>query len=438
MREAPLPLEDGHNHKTPSEARLDAPLPERMRPLCLEDVAGQRRLLGPGGPLANAAASGNIPSCILYGPPGVGKTTIARLLAGVTGRRMLEINAVTANVASLRSLVEEASRLKSAQNGRSAIAFVDEIYHFNRQQQNVLLPSVESGELLLMGSTTENPYFEINKTLLSRMIVFELRPLSPDDILTLLRRALHDREKGLGRLELSVEDDALDEIAAMSGGDARQALIRLEASASAAAVGGGSVLTAEHVRNVSPGALQRYDRDSDDHYRVISALIKSMRGSDPDAAVYWLARLVAAGEDIRFIARRLVVFAAEDVGLADPRALSVAVSAAQGADMTGLPEARIILSEAVIYLAAAPKSNSAYLAVDAALSAIRKGDLQEVPTHLRPHEKGYLYPHSEPSHWVAQKYLNEPRRFYYPGIIGEESSMAERLKKFWRRFRKGQ
>ena len=413
--------------EVPGEAapasKWEVPLAERMRPRSLEETAGQGHLLSGDAPLARAIRSGRVPSCILYGPPGVGKTTIARLMASLTGRGFLEINAVSANVAALRELVAEAKRLKDL-TGRAPVAFVDEIYHFNRQQQNALLPSVEKGDLVLVGTTTENPYFEINKTLLSRVVVYELRPLGAGDLVRLLERALSDRERGLGELELSASGRTLEEIALGAGGDARQALTRLELSAHAVAAGGGSVIDAETVRNVSPKALQRYDRDQDDHYRIISALIKSMRGSDPDAVVYWLGRLVAGGEDVRFVARRLLVFAAEDVGLADPRALSVAAGAAYASDFVGLPEARIILSEAVIYLSLAPKSNSAYKAIDGALSAIERGELQEVPLHLRPGGKGYLYPHDFPGHWVAQKYMDRPMRFYRPGGLGEEPGMA--------------
>ncbi len=412
----------------------EVPLPERMRPRNLEEFAGQDHLLGPEAPLRRMLEKGAVPSCILYGPPGVGKTTLVRLMAAVTGRRLLEINAVTAKVAELRDLTAEARRAKTAAGGKTALAFVDEIYHFNRQQQNVLLPAVEKGDLILVGTTTENPYFEINKTLLSRMVVYEMKPLEKEAIETLLRRALEDGQRGLAGLELKATDGAIAAIAEKSGGDVRQALIRLETAAVSVAAGGGTLLDEGAVEKALGSAIQRYDRAGDDHYAVISALIKSMRGSDPDAAVYWLARLLAGGEDVRFVARRILIFASEDVGLADPQALAVAAAAAYACDFVGLPEAQLILSEAVLYMATAPKSNSATVAIGEALKALNSGDLQEVPSHLKPGGSGYLYPHDDPRHWVPQKYLNEPRRFYHPGSIGFETQLAERMKRFWKRF----
>ena len=411
----------------------ETPLAERMRPRSLDEYVGQSDILGPGKPLRVMLEGGRVPSCILYGPPGIGKTTLVRLMAKVTGRELLEINAVSAKVETLRSLVESAKAEKRA-SGRSAIAFVDELYHFNSKQQNVLLPSVETGDIILVGTTTENPWFEINKTLLSRMVIYTLKPICEEDIFTLLERALHDRERGLGILEVSADEAVLRKIAALAGGDARQSLTRLETAVSAAALGGGSVLTEEILLQSTGAASQRYDRASNDHYAVISALIKSIRGSDPDAAVYWLARMLSAGDDIRFIGRRLCISASEDIGLADPLALVVAQNAAAAVDRVGQPEARIILSEAVIYLANAPKSNSAYMAIAAATKAIESGDVMEVPYHLRNDGEGYVYPHDFPSHWAPQAYLPEARRFYKPGSIGAEGRMLERLKRLWKRF----
>lgn len=412
---------------------FETPLAERMRPRTLDEYAGQSHILAPGKALRRMLEGGKTPSCILYGPPGVGKTTLVRLMARVTGRELLEINAVSAKVETLRDLLDRAKKSRDS-SGRSAIAFVDEIYHFNSKQQNVLLPAVEKGDLILIGTTTENPWFEINKTLLSRMVVYTLEPLKTEELLTLLERALNDRARGLGLLGVSADRGLLERIAALSGGDARQALTRLETSVSAAAMGGGSVLTEEIVAQSVGGAIQRYDRNSNDHYAVISALIKSLRGSDPDAALYWLARMLEAGDDLRFITRRLCILAAEDVGLADPMALVIAQNAAAAVDRVGMPEASLILGEAVVYLASAPKSNSAYLAINAAMRSVREGDLMEVPRHLRNDGEGYVYPHDSPGHWAPQAYLPEVRRFYFPGKLGAEQRIEERLKRLWKRF----
>ncbi|MDO5562731.1 MAG: replication-associated recombination protein A [Synergistaceae bacterium] len=426
-------LFDTQNEDNQTPGVFEVPLAERMRPSSLDDYAGQQHILGPSKPLRVMLEGGKVPSCILYGPPGVGKTTLVRIMAKTTGRELLEINAVSAKVETLRTLVERAKELKRI-SGRSAVAFVDEIYHFNSKQQNALLPAVEVGDIILVGTTTENPWFEINKTLLSRMVVYTLKPLEEEDLFTLLSRALGDKERGLGMLGVTADDEVLRKIAALAGGDARQSLTRLETAASAVALRGGSALTEEIVSESTGTASQRYDRASNDHYAVISALIKSIRGSDPDAAVYWLARMLTGGDDLRFICRRLCILAAEDIGLADPMALVVAQNAAAAVDRVGMPEAPLILSEAVIYLASAPKSNSAYLAINAATKAIEKGDLMEVPYHLRNDGEGYVYPHDFPAHWTPQAYLPEVRRFYRPGKLGSEIRIAERLKNFWKRF----
>ena len=404
-----------------------------MRPDTLDDYAGQEHILGPGKPLRIMLEGGKVPSCILYGPPGVGKTTLVRIMSKTTGRELLEINAVSAKVETLRTLVDKAKTSKRM-SGRSAIAFVDEIYHFNTKQQNVLLPSVETGDIILVGTTTENPWFEINKTLLSRMVVYTLKPLDEEDIVSLLEKALSDKVRGLGMLEVAADKSVIGKLASLAGGDARQALTRLEAAASSVALGGGREVTLKIIAESTGMATQRYDRVSDDHYAVISALIKSLRGSDPDAALYWLARMLAAGDDLRFICRRLCIFASEDVGLADPMALVVAQNAAAAVDRVGLPEADIILGQAVVYLASAPKSNSSYLGIRAAMKAVEEGDLMEVPYHLRNDGEGYQYPHDSPGHWVPQAYLPEQRRFYYPGKLGAEARIKERLKLFWKRF----
>ena len=429
-------MEEGSIFSRENDGRAvlyEIPLAERMRPETLDNYVGQAHILGPGKPLRVMLEGGKVPSCILYGPPCVGKTTLVRIMSRTTGRELLEINAVSAKVETLRTLVDNAKASKRI-TGRSAIAFVDEIYHFNTKQQNVLLPSVETGDIILVGTTTENPWFEINKTLLSRMVVYTLKPLGEQDIVLLLERALSDKVKGLGMLGVTADKSVINKLAALSGGDARQALTRLEAAASSVALSGGSEITLKVIAESTGMATQRYDRVSDDHYAVISALIKSLRGSDPDAALYWLARMLAAGDDLRFICRRLCIFASEDVGLADPMALVVAQNTAAAVDRVGLPEADIILGEAVVYLASAPKSNSSYLGIRAAMKAVEEGDLMEVPYHLRNDGDGYIYPHDSPGHWVPQAYLPEQRRFYYPGKIGAEARIRERLKLYWKRF----
>jgi putative ATPase len=431
---ADLFREEDHRPEEQGGASAETPLAERMRPRTLEEYAGQEHILGPGKPLRVLIENGRVPSCILYGNPGVGKTTLVRLMASATERRLFEINAVSAKVSQIREMLDEALSFKTRSSGRTAIAFVDEIYHLSSSQQNVLLPSVERGDIILVGTTSENPWFEINKTLLSRMIVYTLKPLDDNDVIKLLNRALADESRGLGGLGMAPDDDAIPHIASLTGGDARQALTRLEAAATSVAMGGGNRLTVKSIDDATGRGTLRYDRASTDHYSVISALIKSVRGSDPDAALYWMARMLASGDDVRFICRRLCILAAEDIGLADPMALVVAEAAASACDRVGLPEAKLIMSETVIYLAAAPKSNSACMAIAAAEKAVTSGDLMEVPTHLRNDGTGYVYPHDDPRHWVPQNYLPKPSRFYFPGAIGAEARLAERLKRFWKRF----
>lgn len=410
--------------------RKDVPLAERMRPQSLDEYVGQRHLLGPGKPLRRWLEAGDVPSCVLYGPPGVGKTALTRLMAHVTRRPLLELNAVTAKVSELRDLIDQGAQLKRM-GDLSPIVFVDELFHFNKSQQNALLPSVERGDVILVGTTTENPRFEINKQLMSRLLLFTLEPLSDEELAGLLARALADEERGLGGLGVEASPEVLRALASASAGDARQALTRLEFSVLALAGRGGRVLTLDHLREAQEGAFSRFDKKGDDHYAVISAFIKSIRGSDPDAAVYWLARMIDAGEDPNFIARRLLISAAEDVGLANPNALVVANAGAAAAHQVGWPEARIILAEVALYLAASPKSNSAYCAINDALADVARQSPQPVPPHLINGNSDYRYPHDFPDAFVVQKYLSQPKRFFHPHALGAEGAIAARLEALW-------
>ena len=415
-----------------------APLSERMRPRTLEELVGQTHILGPGKLLRRAIEADRIQSIILYGPPGTGKTTIAQIIARTTRCPFVRLSGVESTVADLRrELAIAANRLRNT--GRPTILFIDEIHRFNKAQQDVLLPDVEAGTVRLIGATTHNPCFFVNAPLVSRSQIFELQPLSEEDLLILLRRALEDPERGLGKLSIQAEEEALRHLARMADGDARRALNALEIAALTTPPDEDGVI---HITlSVAEESIQRkavvYDADEDQHYDTISAFIKSVRGSDPDAAMYWLAKMIHAGEDPRFIARRLVILAAEDIGLADPQALVIAQAAAQAAEFIGWPEARIPLAEATLYLATAPKSNSAILAIDAALEDIRKGVTLPVPDHLRDahykgakrlgHGVGYQYAHKFEGHFVAQDYLGADRVYYRPTDQGYEKSLQERV-----------
>jgi putative ATPase len=442
-------------HGTPSTARTgtSAPLAVRMRPASLDEVAGQAHLLVPGSPLrrlvapddesARRAAPGSV---ILWGPPGVGKTTLAYLVATSSGRRFVELSAVTAGVKDVRQVIEDARR-RLATGGEETVLFIDEVHRFSKTQQDALLPSVENRWVTLVAATTENPSFSVNSPLLSRSLLLTLRPLTAEDVRTLVERAVGD-ERGLGGAVV-LDDDALDQLVRMAGGDARKALTVLEAAAGAALSDNRStqvgadepaavdLATVERAVDV---AAVRYDRDGDQHYDVVSAFIKSIRGSDVDAALHYLARMVAAGEDPRFIARRLVISAAEDVGMADPSALQTAVAAAHAVQLIGMPEGRIVLAEAVVHLATAPKSNRAYAGIGAALEDVGAGRIGTVPAHLRDahyggakqlgHGKGYVYSHDEPHGVAAQQYLPDElvgRRYYEPSDRGFERQVSERL-----------
>jgi len=404
----------------------EAPLASRMRPRTLGEFVGQHHLLGPGRSLSRLIEGGHLPSVVLWGPAGTGKTTLAHILARMVGADLMQLSATSSGVADARKIME------GAKGGMfKTVLFVDEVHRWSKAQQDVLLPAVEEGTVTLIGATTENPYFSLVTPLLSRCLLLRLEPLEPDDLKLLMRRALEDTDVGLGGLGVAADEEALDHLAGVSGGDARMALTGLEAAALAAksaGVGGIDLPMAEDA--VHRSAIV-YDRQGDAHYDVISAFIKSIRGSDPDAALFWLARMITAGEDPRFIARRLVVHASEDIGMADPRALLMATAAAHAVEYVGLPEARINLAQAVIYLARAPKSNAVISAINAAMADAESSD--PVPLHLRDasykgakqlgHGEGYKYPHSYPGHHVEQEYRPErfkDRRYYEPSGEGEE------------------
>jgi putative ATPase len=407
----------------------DQPLAARMRPRSFEEFVGQSHLVGPGSALSKLVEGGHLTSTVLWGPAGTGKTTLAHLLAAAVGAEITQLSAVSSGVADARKVMESAKRGPGLFR---TVLFVDEVHRWSKNQQDVLLPAVEEGTITLIGATTENPYFSLNTPLLSRCLLLRLEPLTADDLRALLRRALGDPERGLGGLGVGVTDDAVEHLVEIAGGDARMALTGLEAAVLAASSAG----LDEVSRELAAEAVQRravvYDRQGDAHYDVISAFIKSIRGSDPDAALFWLARMLEAGEDPRYIARRMIVHASEDVGLADPRALQIAVAAAQALEHVGLPEARLNLAEAAVYLARAPKSNSVYAALSAAMDDAASAD--PVPTHLRDasypgartlgHGKGYRYPHDYPGHVVEQEYRPARftgRRYYEPSGEGEES-----------------
>ena len=413
-----------------------------MRPLSLDDYAGQSHILAPGQLLRRAIEADRVQSVIFYGPPGTGKTSLAQIIARQTRSQFERLSGVESNVSDMRRVLSAAAnRLENT--GRATILFIDEIHRFNKAQQDVLLPDVESGVIKLIGATTHNPFFFVNSPLVSRSQIFELRPLTGDDLMRLLQRALADSERGLGHLHILAEEAALRHLAVLSDGDARKALNSLEIAALTTEPGPDGVL---HLTlEVAEQSIQKkavvYDGDGDAHYDTISAFIKSMRGSDPDAALYWLAKMIHAGEDPRFIARRIVICAAEDVGLADPMALVLANAALAAAEFVGWPEARIPLAEATIYLATANKSNSAYRAIDAALEDVRSGRTLPVPAPLRDasyqaaaqlgHGVGYQYAHDGRDHFVAQDYLGAERRYYEPTEQGVEKKIKERVEK-WR------
>jgi putative ATPase len=434
---APAPAADADE-----TALRGAPLAARMRPRDLSEYVGQTHILGPGQLLRRAIEADRIQSLIFFGPPGTGKTSLAHVIARQTRSRFVRLSGVESNVADLRrELAAAANRL--ANGGPFTILFIDEIHRFNKAQQDVLLPDVESGVVRLIGATTHNPFFFVNSPLVSRSQVFELQPLTEAELLSLLQRALGEPDRGLGHLPIQAAEDALRHLARMADGDGRKALNALEIAARTTPPGPAGRIVLD--LGVAEQSIQRkavvYDADGDAHYDTISAFIKSMRGSDPDAALYWLAKMIHAGEDPRFIARRILICAAEDVGLADPMALVLAQAASEVAEFVGWPEARIPLAEATIYVATANKSNSAYLAIDAALADVRSGRTLPVPVALRDanyagaerlgHGQNYQYAHDAPGHFVAQDYLGAPRRYYEPTDQGVEKKIKERVEK-WR------
>ena len=419
----------------------EAPLASRMRPTALDEVVGQRHIIGKDKLLYRAIQADQLGSLIFYGPPGTGKTTLARVIANTTKAEFRQLNATMAGKKDMEEAVK-AAKDALGMYGRKTILFVDEIHRFNKSQQDYLLPYVEDGTLILIGATTENPYFEVNSALLSRSRIFELKALEPDEIKELLYRAVSDDRRGMGSYRAVLHEDAAEFLAEVSGGDARGALNALELGimTTERSADGMIHVTLDVAQECIQKRAVRYDKDGDNHYDTISAFIKSMRGSDPDAAVYYLARMLYAGEDIKFIARRIIICASEDVGNADPQALCVAVSAAQAVERIGMPEAQIILSQAVTYVACAPKSNAACNAVFAAMGAVRDQRAMPVPAHLQDahyrgakdlgHGTGYKYAHDYPNHYVRQQYLPDGlagQRFYEPTEMGYEKRIREHL-----------
>ena len=419
----------------------ESPLASRLRPTTLDEVVGQQHIVGKDKLLYRAIKADKLSSIIFYGPPGTGKTTLAKVIANTTSAEFKQINATSAGKKDMEEVVQQAKN-NQGMYGKKTILFIDEIHRFNKGQQDYLLPFVEDGTIILIGATTENPYFEVNSALLSRSIIFELKKLDKEDIKVLLLRAVNDREKGMGSFGAVIDEDALEFLADVCNGDARAALTAIELG----------ILTTErgsdgkiHITiDVASECIQKrvisYDKTGDNHYDTISAFIKSMRGSDPDAAVYYLARMLYAGEDIKFIARRIMICASEDVGNADPMALVIATSAAQAVERIGMPEAQIILSQAVTYVACAPKSNAAYEAIGAAMSTVRNNVTPPVPTHLQDahykgaeklgHGLGYKYAHAYPNHYVEQQYLPDSlvgTKFYEPTDLGYEKQIREHL-----------
>ena len=420
----------------------ESPLASRLRPTTLEEVVGQEHIVGKGKLLYRAIKADKLTSVIFYGPPGTGKTTLAKVIANTTSANFTQINATVAGKKDMEDVVKQAQN-DLGMYGKKTILFIDEIHRFNKGQQDYLMPFVEDGTIILIGATTENPYFEVNGALLSRSIIFELKPLENEEIKTLLLRAVQDFEKGMGSYNAVIDEEALDFLADMAGGDARNALnaVELGILTTPRSEDGKIHLTLEVASECIQKRVVRYDKKGDNHYDIISAFIKSMRGSDPDAAVYYLAKMLYAGEDVKFIARRIMILASEDIGNADPQALCVAVAAAQAVERVGMPESQIILSQAAAYMACAPKSNSAVNAISAAMDSVKKKKTT-VPPHLQDahyggHEKlghgiGYKYAHNFPNHYVEQQYLPSEilgERFYELSDMGYEKTLKEHMRR---------
>lgn len=417
----------------------DSPLASRMRPTKLSEIVGQHHLLEEDKLLYRAIKADKLQSLIFYGPPGTGKTTIAKVIANTTKAHFIVLNATTSGKAEIIKAVEDA-KLQRSMTGKKTIIFIDEIHRFNKAQQDALLPYTEDGTLVLIGATTENPYFEVNRALISRSLVFELKPLETDDVKKIIKEAVYNKERGLGAYKADVTEDALDYLAMRTAGDARNALnaIELAVMTTARSEDGIIHITTSVLEECVQKKALHYDKKGDNHYDVISAFIKSMRGSDPQATAHYLARMIAAGEDPKFIARRIVICASEDVGNADPQALTVATQAMLAIERIGMPEGRIILSQAALYVAAAPKSNASYMAINAALSDVEHREIGTVPSHLRDshysgakelnHGQGYLYAHDYPHHYVEQQYLPDAllgTSYYHPTQEGYEKEIKK-------------
>lgn len=420
----------------------ESPLASRLRPVSLDEVVGQQHIIGKDKLLYRAIKADKLSSIILYGPPGTGKTTLARVIANTTSAAFLQINATSSGKKDMEEVIA-AAKNNQGMYGKKTILFIDEIHRFNKGQQDYLLPFVEDGTVILIGATTENPYFEVNGALLSRSVIFELRSLSTEDIKTLILRAVNDKEKGMGAYDAVIDTDALEFLADVANGDARAALTAIELGIlTTERAGDGKIhITLEVAEECIQKRVVRYDKSGDNHYDTVSAFIKSMRGSDPDAAVYYLARMLYAGEDITFIARRIMICAAEDVSNADPMALVVATAASQAVERIGMPEAQIILAQAVTYVASAPKSNSAVCAISDAMETVRSTKTPPVPVHLQDahyrgagalgHGEGYQYAHDYPKHYVKQQYLPDgltDRVFYKPSENGYEKQISAYFK----------